>query len=299
MTSTVEPNIEVYGKYARVSALADYAELLSVKGFQVSQERVSDYAQDLSWTGEELIRCPDEPPSPDSVGDQVFRMLEERAYLAQGDYPFTLDSGVLRASHEAHQTVYLAFLALLTAHAYDFEITIPPHQTFELGVAEAMFQRGLRVSPFGAVRRRCRAFDIALHESCLEIGLTAAPDAAAVRSYAHDEGVDILCHLDWRDDRPGAWGMIGQVTCARSEQWHRKLSEPWPGLWAGLLNTIIQPLPFLSLPHHVDRCMMRYLTQGGGLVIDRMRLCTVRSTLLHGEIECIDAVLGRDYEPFA
>ena len=42
---------------------------------------------------------------------------------------------------------------------------------------------------------------------------------------AKDENVDILCHLPWGDMRSGVWVMLGQVTCAKSEQWEKKIKD--------------------------------------------------------------------------
>ena len=79
---------------------------------------------------------------------------------------------------------------------------------------------------------------------------------------AHDEGVDLLCHLGWEEDlRPGTWAFIGQVTVGRSDTWEEEnqgnrarsngSSLPAPGF---------HPSPFLAVPHHVERSTMELLT---------------------------------------
>jgi hypothetical protein len=299
MTDLLEPNIEAYGKYARASALADYAELLSIKGYHVTVEQVTDYCDDIGWRGHELIRCPNEQTSDDSIGEQVFAILRERSDLLRKSYPFELTSGRLRVGKNAGQAAYVAFLCLLTAHAYDILLSNHAHETFELSVAEALKQRGLRVAALAAMRRAAGRFDTALQQACQEVNLRAAPDGAAIRTHAHDEGVDLLCHLDWSDQRPGTWAVVGQATCSKSDAWQVKLAEPKPIRWAGLLSTIVQPQRFLSVPHHVDRCMMRYLAEGGGIVLDRVRLTPFRPHLLPEETDCIEAVLDLSYEPLA
>ena len=118
---------------------------------------------------------------------------------------------------------------------------------------------------------------------------------------AHDEGVDVICHLAWEQDlRPGSWGFIGQVSVARSDSWDRKIKEPSPTPWARRIGTIIQPLPFLAVPHHVERPMMERLTdEGPALVLDRLRLVGFKEEIKPDELEVIRAVVREDVEPLA
>ena len=299
MTDTIEPDIEAYGKFARASALADYAELLSLKGQNVTREQLSNYADDIGWRADELIRCPGEASSSDDIGEQIFEVLREREDLLKDSYPFEVESGRLRAVERAEETAYVGLLSLLTAHAYGVDLKVPAHQTFELSVAEALSGRPLRVSALAAIRKTSGGFEDALKHACREVGLQATPCAAAIRTHAQDEGVDHLCHLDWNDNRSGTWAFIGQATCTKSEHWQAKMGEPKRDRWRGLLSTIVRPLRFLSVPHHVDRCMMRYLAEGDGIVLDRLRLAAFRSSLLPGEEECVRTVLALRFEPFA
>ena len=164
-----------------------------------------------------------------------------------------------------------------------------------------MQARGLCSVGLAALRRECGRFEEALTAACQEIGLVAAPDAVARRRGAHDEGVDVLCHLGWeRDLRPGSWGFVGQVTVARSDSWSRKIKEPRPGSWRGRLGTRVPPLPFLAVPHHVERQTMEWLTgEGPAIVLDRLRLVRFKENIEPDELELIRAVIREDIEPLA
>ena len=101
----------------------------------------------------------------------------------------------------------------------------------------------------------------ALRIACQQVGLKAAPDAAPRRVWAHDEGVDVLCHLGWEEDlRPGTWGFIGQGTVGRSDSWSTKIKEPSPREWKIFIGTRVPPSAFLAVPHHVERPTMAWLT---------------------------------------
>jgi hypothetical protein len=100
----------------------------------------------------------------------------------------------------------------------------------------------------------------------------AVPDVL-ISSRAQDENVDTIAHVHWDDRRPGTWCFIGQVTCAISDEWEKKLDEPKPATWASLLHVTPKPMVFLAVPHHVETSYMEKLLQSErGIVIDRLRL---------------------------
>ena len=161
--------------------------------------------------------------------------------------------------------------------------------------------RGLRSAGLAAHRRASGSFDKALRTSCDEVGLTAAPDAAPRLVYAHDEGVDVLCHFGWdRDLRPSSWGFIGQVTVGKSDDWEKKICEPKPRPWALRIGTRIPPLPFLAVPHHVDRRMMeRLASDSDAVVLDRLRLARFKEDTGPEERAVIRAVTQHEVEPLS
>ena len=46
---TIEPNVEAYGKYGRVSALADYLEVSALSGNPTKRRLLSDFIVDSDW----------------------------------------------------------------------------------------------------------------------------------------------------------------------------------------------------------------------------------------------------------
>ena len=312
MISSPEP--DTYGPYARASLLADYVELLALKGQPVMRATVADFLADneAGWnldliqpTGNgRLGGSTDDLAERVAVADErasiVFHQLDERRRVLADRYPFEIagDQIFIDQDIDPESNAYVAVLALTIAHAFQVKSPSCPEYLFEETVTNVLQERGLASVEFAALRRRCGSFEAALTPACREIGLKAAPDAATRRKRAHDEGVDILCHLAWEQDlRPGSWGFIGQVTVARSDEWGRKIKEPSPTPWARRIGTIIQPLPFLAVPHHVEHPMMEWLTdEGPAVVLDRLRLVRFKEEIKANELEIIRAVAKEEVE---
>ena len=315
MISSPEP--DTYGPYARASLLADYMELLALKGQSVRRATVADFLADSGSEWDlELIQpltndLPDEQLNDlserlavaDDRASIAFRQLEERRHILEAQYPFNIadDAVSLGPDVDREANAYVAVLALTIAHAFHVVSPSRPEVLFEQTVTGVLRERGLSSAGFAAIRRACGSFEAALTTACARIGLKAAPYAASRRARAHDEGVDVLCHLGWEEDlRPGSWGFIGQVTVARSDSWDRKIKEPSPNSWARRIGTWVQPLPFLAVPHHVERPMMEKLTEDGqAVVLDRLRLVRFKEEIEADEREIIQAVVGEDVEPLA
>lgn len=313
MISSPEPDI--YGQYARASLLADYVELLAFKDQPVRRATVAKFLSDNDEGWDlELIQAP-EDDRPDEQADDlservdvaderasiVFRQLDERRRALADRYPFEIadDQISLRPGVDRASNAYVAVLSLTIAHAFQIVPSPRPAVLFEETVASVLRERGLSSVGFAALRRRHGNFEAALTAACREIGLKAAPNAAARRKKAHDEGVDVICHLGWEQDlRPGSWGFIGQVTVARSDSWSKKIKQPSPTLWARRIGTIIQPMPFLAVPHHVERQTMEWLTgEGPAIVLDRLRLVRFKKNIEPDELEIIQAVMREEVEP--
>ena len=309
------PEPDTYGQYARASLLADYIELLALKGQRVRRGTVSDFLADAGWNLE-LIQAAerdgvhDEDPGGlserlDEAGEAaslVFRQMDERSDLLRARYPFEVTEAEVSCAPDVdpESSPYLAMLALTVAHAFGVPSPHPPEELFESLVARVMGSRGIAATGLAAHRRRGIPFEQALETACEEIGFKAAPNAAARRKYAYDEGVDILGHLGWeRAPRPGSWGFIGQATIGRSDSWERKIKEPSPLPWARRLGTVIPPLPFLAVPHHVERPMMEKLTDAGrAVVLDRLRLAEFKNEIAVEEREIIRTVVQEEIDPF-
>ena len=310
------PELNTYGPYARASLLADYVELLALKGQPVKRATLADFLADNGWNLE-LIQLPES----DSVGGElrtlseqldeahevasvVFRQIDERHDVLAERYPFEIkdDSIVLDCCVDLEGSAYAAVLSLTIVHAFNVNSRHRPDELFERIVLTVLETRGLSSAGVAVHRRQGRSFENALRIACEAVGLKADPDAAPRRRRAHDEGVDILCHFGWEADlRPGTWGFIGQVTVGRSDSWETKIKEPSPDQWRLFTGTRVPPSPFLAVPHHVERPTMEFLTSksSGAVVLDRLRLVGFKDGVDDGERDLIRAVIGEDIEPLA
>jgi len=212
----------------------------------------------------------------------VFDVLRDRADILGTSYPFAVGAQLERRESEGeYWRLYLALLALTLSHAYDIGCDdLNPKQVFEDTVEATLISRGLDAINLGRSGRGGSAFPEVVVASGEAIGLRPTPGAAPSRVYANDEKVDSLAHLRWADERSAAWTFIGQATCASSDEWPKKLSEPGPNIWKKYLGVAVRPQPFLAVPHHVDRSMFEYLVeQDERMVLDRLRLCGRRELL--------------------
>ncbi len=318
MIVIASPEPDTYGQYARASLLADYVELLALKGQPVKRAVVADFLADNGWDLE-LVRQPRESMDeehgllPDRLDEAqehaletasiVFRQMEERRAILDERYPFVITDEVVSfdpdLDHESSS--YVAMLTLTVAHAFKVDSPHRPETLFERIVARALENRGLSSTGMAAHRREGYSFEKALHAACEEVGLRAAPDTAPRLAKAHDEGVDVLCHIGWeRYLRPSSWVFIGQVTVGRSDTWSKKIKEPSPQTWARFVGIPNRPLPFLAVPHHVERSMMEKLAcDGNAVVLDRLRLVRFKGENDAEEREIIKAVAQEEVEPLA
>lgn len=308
---------DTYGQYARASLLADYVELLALKrkGHEVGRSIVADFLYDNDWNLE-LIDLPadgqpDAGPATSlsevsdgagSAASIVFDQLMERHDVLMGRYPFEVsERGVsLRSDFDHESSSYVAALALTIAHAFDVLPLKEVAPLFERMVTAVLRRRGLRSVCLAEIRRSGRSFEDALTDACAEIGLKAVPNATPTLAHAHDEGVDVLCHLGWDGGKPraGTWGFIGQATVGRSDTWFRKIKEPSRGPWARRIGTRVSPLPFLAVPHHVEQPTMEKLTvDADAVVLDRLRLVRFKEDIDGDEQDVIRAVASEDIEP--
>ena len=309
------PEPDTYGRYARASLLADYVELLALKGHPVRLATLADFLADNDWNLELIQSSESERVDGESsvlsehldqahdVASVVFRQMDERRDVLADRYPFEItdDAIALDRGVDLEASPYAAVLALTIAHAFDLNSEHRPEEMFERTVLAVLQDRGLASAGVAVHRREGGTFQEALRTACHEVGLKADPDAAARRVRAHDEGVDTLCHFRWEEDlRPGAWAFIGQVTVARSDDWAAKINEPSPEQWKLFTGTLVPPSPFLAVPHHVERPTMEFLAlKGRAIVLDRLRLVGFKEGVDAGERDLIQAVIGEDVEPLA
>ena len=316
----IEPRKDAYGADADTTHLADYLELLALAGRPLKRAGLSDYLGDLNWpvrsrelyhaagpgtvgaepSEDELESGPGVSPADEAAG-RVFDLLAERHELLGVRYPFVNDGLELTVvdSIGEDQRLYLALLAITVAHHYDVAAPAVPEREFEAIVADAMAARGLLTVDMGEAGRTTPDFREAVRSAGEDIGVLPSPDSAPSREHANEEGVDTISHLSWGDTRPGHWLFIGQATCATSGEWRRKICEPKPRQWGPLLGSVIRPIAYLAVPHHMEtHQMLDVSSREGSLVLDRIRLCRHLPSLRGSLRSILDAVLSeRVYHP--
>lgn len=318
----IEPRIDVYGRDADGSALADYMELLALQGEFPSVADLADMIADNDWKvrSRELIRIPqyeevdpDNEPSEEVVegalieqpgleaAKWVFELLSERSDRLGARYPFSVSGvrlSVVEPLEDIHRP-YLALFAITVSHAYALRVPINPRTLFEEVVARTLGARGIETIDMAHAGRHAASFREALEAAATAVGLCAAPDAGPSRTRAQEEGVDTLSHFSWGDLRDGHWVFIGQATCGKSETWSAKINEPAPGAWGPWLSCLVEPVPYLAVPHHAEEHHLHYLTYTyRKLLLDRIRLCRYAAGVEQPEQELIDAVLAEEVVSF-
>ena len=300
-------HIDAYGLEARESALADLVEWQALQDQPMTQAELADYVRDCDWarysadpfsrTGEGGSTQADPLDDDETAGSdwaqRAFDLISERIQVLGDRYPFSLKNGRLGFVGPGDwRSPYLALLAITTSHALALGVEVDPKQLFEEVVAATIKSRGFLATELGRVRREKGDFGEALEQCCTEVHLRATPEAASFKKAAHDEGVDVVGHLWWGDHRPGRWVFLGQVTCGKSNTWRSKSTEPGVGQWRGLLGMHVNPHVFLAVPHHVPERTAEYLAQKheDGMLLDRLRICVCKVSLLPEEEKLLDAV---------
>lgn len=307
----LEPDVDAYGSKARASAIADFVELWAISGTNPSAADVGDYIADVGWA-QKLHELYTVPPggADDSADDlefgtdgtvaarRVFDVLDERSATLGSHYPFRKDNERCFFTGNA-SSPYLVPLAIAVAHAYSITTPQVPSVVFEDTVARVLEAHARRAVNFSHIRAQHPAanggFDAAVIDACRLVGLRGTPTAHNRAVHANDEKVDTIVHLDWGDRRAGAWTMVGQVTCAKSDDWFGKLQEVPAGGWALFLGELIEPQVFLAIPHHIESRHLHNLVGGyRKLVVDRLRIALWLDTVSSSEATIVQSVLSAD-----
>ncbi len=310
----IEPRKDAYGAEADTTHLADYLELLALAQRPLKRATLADYLGDNNWpvrsrelyhaagpgtvgvepSEDQLGSGPGVSPADEAAG-RVFDLLADRESLLNERYPFFNDGTQLTVVDPLgdHHRPYLALLAITVAHHYEVTVPAIPERAFEAVVATALGARGLATVDMAEVGRTSSDFRDAVRSAGEGIGVRPSPEAAPSKEQANEEGVDTVSHLSWGDTRAGHWLFIGQATCAQSGEWQRKMAEPKPGQWARLLGSVLSPLAYLAVPHHMETHQMLHLsTSDPRLVLDRIRLCRYLSSLDAAQQGILEAVLN-------
>ena len=310
----IEFDVEWYGSLARRSALCDYLELLALRGIGVSKETVADFVRDSDITrllSDTVVSTADPVPpytdedgeyldlstSIDSAHDVVhdtLAELHERHEVLGGSYPYdvsgTSAAVLMRKPGISGWSSYDSLLLLTVAHANQLPVPgVALTELFERIVEATLESHGLVTARLqnGGTNYRSR-----VRRAAQQVRLTVNVAQSSHRRHAVDAGTDLLSNL-WPDDpRPGGTQLIGQATCAKSNQWETKMTEPKPPHWKEMLGTGPAPLRYLAIPHHVGSSYRRHLLrqEDDVDVMDRLRLVLVERRLLDDERKVCDHV---------
>lgn len=302
MDEPIGPDIDAYGTFARVEALADWIELAALAGRRVTGSSLADMISDNGWLtlSPQKFRLPSDQSEhawPEDWADAVHMCLRSRELLLGEDWPFEFTGNwALRSRAKADTTVpYVAMLCLTVAHAWRVTTQKRPESVLEDTAVRALTGLGITASALGTAGGTTGGFSAVLMRAATALGIPFDPDAAPTSMSAKDEGVDTLAILGWPTDkrRGGQWLFLGQATVAASNEWQKKLSEPRRDHWRSRLMQPISPQRFLVVPHHVGaEHLSRLVSDDTGLIIDRMRLTLTLDDVSADESEILEKVLS-------
>lgn len=303
----IEFDVEWYGSQVRPSALCDYLELLALQGVQVSEEVIADFVRDSDITHllrETIVFKPgsDIPGVEEGSEDIDLRVaidaahevvrdalaeLHERHEILADCYPYDVsdqsDAVLVRKQSASDWSPYDSLLLLTIAHANKLVVPgVSLTELFERIVEVTLDSRGLATA---RLQNGGKDYASRVERAASQVHLTVSVSQSSHRLHAVDGGTDLLSNL-WPDDnRLGGTQLIGQATCAKSDEWERKMTEPKPLHWRDMLGSGPSPLRYLAIPHHVGNSYRRHLLrqEDDVDVMDRLRLVLVERRLLDDE----------------
>ena len=298
--ASVEPDINAYGTYGRVEALADWLELAALAGRRVTSAQLEAMIADNGWTRlsprQYLLPAAEESDSPPEAWvEAVFQAVAKRQSVLRDAWPYEIrgDWRIIARAGELH-TPYNALLALTVAHAWGVPTAHRPEEVFENTVTRALQDHGIAAVGIGTAAGS-GTFATRAAAAASRLGLPFAPELAPMKASARDEGTDTLALVGWpQDDRPaGQWVFVGQSTMARSNEWHTKLMEPRVSHWARRLHQPLDAIRFLAVPHHAASEFLRHLVgPDTGVVVDRLRITSCLRLVSGEERSVLDAVVA-------
>lgn len=300
----IEPVLDKYGTLARATFFADFMEVIAMRDRRAKLSSLRDLIADAYPSVRKILMEPDEVDGdwePTDMADEAWTCLLERADVLGDSYPFEVsDVAVkLRAGVDVLQSKYVAVLAITVSHAFRLLGTNVVEHLFEDVVADAMEGVGLDVGRLGPLSRQNGTnFERSMEEMGRRMGVAVNPNATARRANANDEDVDLVGHLNWKVSSGGKWMFVCQVTCAVSDDWRKKASEPAALDWKDFFGEVVSPMPFLAVPHHANEPLLRYVTRAEVNVLDRPRLVLNLPEPTAQQREVIQALLDAEYQSF-
>ncbi|MFF5625299.1 hypothetical protein ACFY5A_08005 [Microbacterium sp. NPDC012755] len=308
----IEPQLDKYGTLARASFLADYLEVVALRDKRVKLSSLRDLVAEtytrvapiLRPGGEDTVDDqgnPEAPWTPADLADEAWTSILERADSLGDKYPFTIHRQVLKRAEGLNplDSAYVSLLAITMSHAFKISTPGSVEHLLEEVVGDSLENVGLRVGRVGPLSR-ANGYDFVRTMNALgqELSIPINPNATTRRQNANDEDVDIVAHLDWGVPRHGRWLFIGQVTCAVSDSWRYKAQEPVTNDWQKFFGEVVEPVPFLAIPHHADHETFKYVTSIEVNILDRTRLVQNLKTNSPAQREVVEAFMANDYVSF-
>ncbi len=92
-----------------------------------------------------------------------------------------------------------------------------------------------------------------------------------IYSDANEEGLDLVCHLPFADDRGGK--PVYLVQCASGANWKAKQKSPDLDVWKRLITFSADPVRAFTIPFSLDELdFLKTCIRVNGMVLDRYRL---------------------------
>ncbi len=304
-------SLDWYGTYARHSAVADLVESRVIAKGAFNLRTLGDEIRDNGWTrrlNEKFVGVISTDPAETEVvagyeaddletlgeahdaaqvaADSVIATIQERSEKLGAHYPFTLSENaeLIACSADRGDTLYEALLGISLCHAADQRIgTRKACYVFEDTVERWFESAGFRSIGLGRISRDTGTFGELLQAAGREVGLSTTPEGCPYRADANEEGTDVLCNF-WDDNRVGGLQLVGQVTCARSNDWERKMAEVKVPAYKSWLGRNVDPIAFLAIPHHADHPVrFSFIARNGRDIVDRVRLSGISMELNEDE----------------
>ena len=282
----IDPKFDCYGKYARISYLADLVEAHVLSStFSTNFAYISDALKD-SGCAEDIILT-DSEPNGDADDDNyeppilewVVSEFKTRADVMKGRYPFALTNSHIELKDDFASTAlrYCELLGLTLAHSHrdillDNVKGLLPSTDFEWFVQD--FFSTNHPERFVAIGGARSKFDVDVIGKLRKAGFDASTSGVTRSKYANDDGIDGVASWWEIDGRPGLPTLVVQATVGASDSWRDKANEATGNRWIQYLGTGTKPQAVLAVPHVIESAMLKRLVaeSSNPALLDRARL---------------------------
>ncbi|MFD0705633.1 hypothetical protein ACFQY8_07745 [Alloscardovia venturai] len=286
----------IYGASMSVSALADWVEFASLRGYKKPLNSLIDAAIDSGFPNEieESMVENGRPASSENTYALIDQHLSSRIEYLGDAYPFYRDNFnqlVLRDDIEKQNNPYLVLLLVSLLQGWKRTQTQPRVTgIFEILVAGAFDKLDFTSAVIGTGENGGFASHLKAASQKLGIPLSTLNGTYSVK--AKDEGVDVLSGRLWHDDRRGEQLILIQAACGKEDStpsWEDKLNKVANrrDQWRQMLTEITMPIAALAVPYHMtDDSINRTLGRSAGekFFVDRLRLTHALGTTIPSDL---------------